>query len=77
MQVNNIERPLDILNGAKDNRVVVELKNNVRIVGKLKAFDIHINLVLEEAEEWERDEMRRKIGNVFVRGDMIVMVAVS
>ncbi len=44
-------RPLDALNKARNKRVIVELKNGKQYVGKLNAFDIHINIVLEEAEE--------------------------
>ncbi len=47
------ERPLDALNKARDKRVIVELKNNKQFLGKLKSFDIHINVVLEDAEEHE------------------------
>ncbi len=72
------ERPLDALNIARGKRVLVELKNKRRISGILKAFDIHINLVLEQAEERdENGEMARKLGNVFLRGDMIVLVSPS
>ena len=44
-------RPLDALNRAKDKKVIVELKNQKQFIGTLKAFDIHINVVLENAEE--------------------------
>jgi len=47
------ERPLDALNKARDKRVIVELKNNKQFLGKLKSFDIHINVVLDDAEEHE------------------------
>ena len=46
-------RPLDALNNSRGKRVIVDLKNGWRYVGKLQAFDIHINTVLEEAEEYE------------------------
>ena len=46
-------RPLDALNKSRNKRVIVDLKNGWRYVGKLQAFDIHINTVLEEAEEFE------------------------
>ncbi|MBN1175636.1 small nuclear ribonucleoprotein [Candidatus Woesearchaeota archaeon] len=46
-------RPLDALNNSRGKRVIVDLKNGWRFVGKLHAFDIHINTVLEEAEEYE------------------------
>jgi len=70
------ERPLDALNAARNKRVIVELKSKKQIVGVLKAFDIHINIVLDEAEERdENGQMARKLGNVFIRGDMIVLVS--
>ena len=44
-------RPLDTLNRARDKRVIVELKNNRQYIGILRAFDIHINVVLDDVEE--------------------------
>jgi len=68
-------RPLDCLNAARNKTVMVDLKNNIRYVGKLRAFDIHINVVLEEAEEHFNGELRRKLGTVFVRGDTITIIS--
>lgn len=68
-------RPLDALNAARNKRVIVELKNGRQFVGSLKAFDIHINVVLEDAEERQGNELLRKLGVVFVRGDTITIVS--
>ena len=68
-------RPLDALNKARDKRVIVELKNNMQYIGKLKSFDIHINLVLEDAEERVDGEVKRKLGVVFIRGDTITIIS--
>ncbi|HDP74261.1 MAG TPA: small nuclear ribonucleoprotein [Candidatus Woesearchaeota archaeon] len=68
-------RPLDALNSAKGKRVLVELKNNKQYVGVLKSFDIHINVVLEEAEERVNGEMTRKLGVLFLRGDTITIIS--
>ena len=68
-------RPLDALNSARDKRVIVELKNDKQYVGILKAFDIHINVVLEDAEENEGGETKRKLGVVFIRGDTITIIS--
>jgi small nuclear ribonucleoprotein len=68
-------RPLDALNKARDKRVIVELKNNKQYIGVLKAFDIHINVVLEEAEERADGEVKRKLGSVFIRGDTITIIS--
>jgi len=68
-------RPLDALNSARNKTVMVELKNGLGYVGKLKAFDIHINVVLDEAEEQKNGEVKRKIGTVFIRGDTITTIS--
>ena len=68
-------RPLDALNRVRDKRVIVELKNGKQFVGNLKAFDIHINVVLEDAEERAEGEVKRKLGSVFIRGDTIIIIS--
>jgi small nuclear ribonucleoprotein len=68
-------RPLDALNRARDKNVLVDLKNNKTYVGKLKSFDIHINVVLENAEERVNGEMSRKLNTVFIRGDTITIIS--
>ena len=68
-------RPLDALNNARNKRVIVEQKNQRQYIGKLKAFDIHINVVLEEAEERVENEVTRKLGTVFIRGDTITIIS--
>ena len=68
-------RPLDALNKARDKRVIVELKNHQQYIGLLKAFDIHINVVLEDAEEVIEGETKRKLDTVFIRGDTITIIS--
>jgi len=68
-------RPLDALNNARNKRVIVELKNGKQFIGKLIAFDIHINAVLDDAEEHVDGAMKRKLGNIFIRGDTIIFIS--
>lgn len=70
-----IERPLDMLNGARGKEVLLQLKGDQQITGKLLAFDIHINVVLDNAKELENNEIKRNIGLTFVRGDTILFVS--
>ena len=70
-------RPLDALNASRNKQVLVELKNQRRYIGTLKAFDIHINTVLENAEEYIDGELKRKLGNLFIRGDTITIICPS
>ena len=73
--VNNIERPLDMLNASRGKEVLVQLKNDKQITGKLMAFDIHINVVLDNARELQNNEIKRTIGLTFVRGDTIIFIS--
>lgn len=73
----NFERPLDALNAAKGKRVIIDLKNKKQIIGTLVAFDIHPNIVLDNAEEREEGELKRKLGCIFLRGDAIVLVSMA
>ncbi len=69
------KRPFDILNESKGKNILIELKNGKRISGKLVAFDPHINLSLEDAEEIGSEGEESKLGKVFVRGDTIIYIS--
>jgi len=75
--VNKIERPLDLLNSAKGREILVQLKNGKQMVGTLLAFDIHINVVLENAKEVENGEQTKNYGLTFLRGDTIIFITPS
>jgi small nuclear ribonucleoprotein len=75
--VNGIERPLDLLNQSKGKEVIVELKGGRQFVGTLLAFDIHINVVLDNAKEVHDGEVKRNLGVTFVRGDTIIFISPS
>ncbi len=72
---NGIERPLDLLNNSKGKEVLVHLKGDKQFVGTLLAFDIHINLVLDNTKEMQNNEMTRNIGLTFLRGDTIIFIS--
>ena len=67
-------KPLDALGELLDNQVLVRLKNGMEIQGKLKAFDIHINLVVDDAE-FQDSEVGKKFKRLFLRGDMILFIS--
>ena len=73
--VSGIERPLDLLNNSKGKEVLVHLKGDKQFVGTLLAFDIHINLVLDNTKEMQNNEMKRNIGLTFLRGDTIIFIS--
>jgi small nuclear ribonucleoprotein len=75
--VNGIERPLDLLNVSKGKEILVQLKTGKQLVGTLLAFDIHINVVLDNAKEIENSEQTKSYGLVFLRGDTIIFISPS
>lgn len=68
-------RPFDLLNDAIDREVLVVLKGNNQVRGTLKAFDVHMNLHLENASQIVEGEMKTKYGKVMIRGDSVVMIS--
>jgi len=72
---NGIERPLDLLNMSKGKEVLVQLKSEKQFVGTLVAFDIHINIVLDNAKEMQNGEVKKNIGLTFLRGDTIIFIS--
>ncbi|MFA5049899.1 MAG: LSM domain-containing protein [Candidatus Micrarchaeia archaeon] len=69
------KRPFDILNGSLNNNVVIGLKGGVEFRGTMVAYDVHMNLVLEKAEEIRDGEVKRGIGTVLLRGDSIIYIS--
>lgn len=73
--VNGIERPLDLLNTSKGKEVLVHLKGGKEFVGTLLAFDIHINLVMDNLKEMENGSQKKSLGLTFLRGDTIIYIS--
>lgn len=71
------KRPFDILNGSLNNTVVVGLKGGVELRGVMASYDVHMNIVLEKAQQLVNGEVKRGIGTVLVRGDSVVYISPS
>ena len=69
------ERPFDLLNKAIGQQVLIRLKNGTDIRGKMSAFDIHMNVVMDNAEELEDGNLKTKIGTILLRGGNILWVS--
>ncbi|TDA33154.1 MAG: small nuclear ribonucleoprotein [Hadesarchaea archaeon] len=69
------QRPMDLLNRALGSPVLVSLKGGREFRGKLAGFDVHVNLVLEDAEELQNGEPTRRFGTMMIRGDNVVYIS--
>lgn len=67
-------RPFDILNKAIGEQVLLKLKGEKEMRGILRAFDVHLNVILEEAEELANGEVKSKNAKAMVRGDSIISI---
>ena len=76
----NAGRPMELLQKSLSSQVLVELKGRRKLKGKLRGYDQHLNLILEDAEEIAIDpeteqETVESIKTVIVRGDNVVIVS--
>jgi len=73
--VNGIERPLDLLNNSKGKEVLVCSRGGKQFTGTLLAFDIHINLVLDNTREIENGDTKKNFGLTFLRGTEVLYIS--
>lgn len=67
--------PLTVLEKALQRRVVILLKDQRSLEGKLTGYDDHMNLVLEETDEMNGETKVRRLGLVVLRGSNVVTIA--
>lgn len=70
-----VQRPFDVLNRALGSPVLVGLKGGREFRGKLSGFDVHINLVIEDAEEIHGGEVAKRYGTMVIRGDSVIFIS--
>ncbi|KAK6454546.1 uncharacterized protein RJT20DRAFT_130696 [Scheffersomyces xylosifermentans] len=81
--------PMSLIQNAVNNNtpVVISCRNNHKLIGKVKAFDRHCNLILENVKElWTETVKNNKgkttksisrerfISKLFLRGDSVVII---
>ena len=71
---------MELLQTSIGSQVLVELKGRKIIKGKLRGFDQHLNLILEDAEEVTLDletneQTVIQVDTVIVRGDNVILVS--
>ncbi len=69
------QKPLDVLHNSLESPVIVGLKGGREYRGTLKGYDIHLNVVLQNADELTDGEPVRRLGCVIIRGDNVVFIS--
>lgn len=80
--------PLDMVKSGLNKQIYIKLRNDRELVGKLQAYDHHLNMILENVEEIhtsvELDEEtyeqvykqeKRQVPMLFVRGDGVILLS--
>jgi small nuclear ribonucleoprotein len=69
------QKPLEVLHGALESPVIVGLKGGREYRGTLKGYDMHMNVVLQNADELKDGDAVRRLGLVIIRGDSVVFIS--
>ncbi len=76
MAMVNHERPFDLLNKSIGQQVLIRLKNGTDIRGKVQSFDVHMNIVLENAEEMDDGGSAKvRLNTILLRGGNILFIS--
>jgi small nuclear ribonucleoprotein len=71
------EAATKILEESLGKLVLLRLRGNRSLRGRLQGFDMHMNLVLEEADDISNPENTKNLGTIIVRGDNVVIISPS
>lgn len=64
-----------MLQDSLDKTVLLRLKGNRSIRGTLKGYDVHMNILLQDAEEISIPEKVQKLGTIILRGDNLILLS--
>ncbi len=71
-----VQKPMDMLDQSLDQVVLIKLRGGREFRGVLRGYDIHMNIILDEAEEVGR-ENPLSFETAIIRGDNVVFISPS
>jgi len=67
----------NILQGSVNKDILLKLKGKRTIKGKLKSFDQYMNITLENATEVLEEDRVQQMGEIFIKGENIIIIAID
>lgn len=74
MQKSQVQEPFDMIKLSLDENVIIKLRGGRKVIGTLKAFDQHLNIILTNAIE-TFEEKTREFPVLYIRGDLVILVS--
>jgi len=71
------KKPLNVLIKQLNANISVMLKNGCEYKGKMIKCDGHMNILLEGATEFKEEQLMTNYGNVLLRGNNILYIALE
>ena len=72
----NKPKPLDLLNKSLKSPVIVRIRGGREFRGILEGYDLHMNLILSDAEELNSSaSVKSIVGEILMRGDNVVYIS--
>ena len=71
----SVDMAVKVLDESVGKIVLIKLKGDKVIRGKLQGFDQHMNLALDNSEELIEDGKTNVLGTIIVRGDNVVIIS--
>jgi small nuclear ribonucleoprotein len=69
------EMATKILEDSLGKTVLVRLRGGKKLRGKLKGYDQHLNLVLDDTDDITDIENVKRLSAIIVRGDNVVIIS--
>ncbi|MBL7170237.1 MAG: small nuclear ribonucleoprotein [Candidatus Aenigmarchaeota archaeon] len=65
-----MEKPLDVLKQVREKKILIKLKDNKKVIGNLRAFDLHLNIWVSDAEI-----NGKKVSDMLIKGHTILYIS--
>ncbi|MHA2104778.1 MAG: LSM domain-containing protein [Candidatus Hodarchaeales archaeon] len=69
--------PINFLSKSKGKIISIRLKNGTEISGRLTDSDMHMNISLEDGNEFKDKELKKRLGKMYIRGNTILFIALN
>ena len=77
MKKKQVGMPLEILTNCIDKKISLIIRKDKIYIGKLKEFDQHLNVFMEDAYEIIEEGCKFHVGTVLINGGTIAMIDIE